>query len=174
MTLQPGEQVRVLKNDARVKPGSEGRFVGVSEASGNLLVDIDGRGRVSFTKDSVMSMQGAMDEHRRNGAAATVAQRAATPQPEKIKLSRPLYLDSVDTAAELGCTVPQMKVLADLVGVGTCKGKGRSCHYTAREIGLMLRFRAFMKRTQQKSPKLAYSILSEVREMTGRDPLAPE
>ena len=170
MVLQVGDQVKIGANDAKVQRGSIGRFVGVSAETGNLLVDVEGRGRVAFTRDSVMTI---------DGAAATVAQRTGTSTngqaaPEKVKLSRPLYLDAVDTAAELGMTVPQLKTLADLVDVGTCRGKGKSCHYTAREIGLMLRFRDFMKRTKTKSPTIAYSILSEVRELTGRDPLAPE
>lgn len=169
--MQPGDFVRIGANDARVKPGRTGRFLRVVEETGCLLIDVDGRGPVAFTEDSVMAM---------DGAAATVAQRtngiapAAQPEREKLRLSRPLYLDAIDTAAELGCTVPQLKTLAELVDVGTCRGKGRSCHYTAREIALMIRFRAFMKRTHTKSPVLAYSILAEVRELTGRDPLAPE
>ncbi|MGE0541242.1 MAG: hypothetical protein AB7R89_13795 [Dehalococcoidia bacterium] len=177
MTLQVGDPVRIGENDAKVRKGATGRFVGISKDSGNLLVDVDGRGRVAFTMDSVMSlnsMQGAMQEHRKHDAAATVAQRAASngQAVEKVKLTRQLYLDAADTAAELGYTVQQMKKLADLVDVGTCRGKGKSCRYTYREIVLMMRFREFMQRTKQKSPTIAYSVLSTVREMTGRDPLA--
>lgn len=164
--LQPGDPVRISHNDAKVRAGSTGRYLGIVPETGNLLVDVDGRGHVAFTKDSVMSM---------NGAAVTVAQRAATkPEPRRVTLSRELYLDARDTAAELGCTVPQLKVLADLADVGECRGTGHRCHYTYRDIVRMLRFREFMQTAKITSPTIAYSVLSTVREMTGRDPLAPE
>lgn len=166
--MQPGELVTIRANDAKVKPGSTGRFIGISEASGNLLVDVDGRGRVAFTKDSVVSM--GTNGH----AAATVAQRTTASNgqaAEKVKLARALYLDSADTAAELGCTIPQLKAMADLLGVGTCRGTGSTCHYTYREIVRLVRFREFMQSVHTRSPKMAYGILAKVREMTGRDPL---
>lgn len=168
MALRIGDRVRVSKNDAKVAPGSTGRYIGVSEDSGNLLVDIDGRGTVSFTKDSVMTMQ---------GAAVTVAQRTGDQanghaKPEKLKLSRPLYLDGPDTAAELGVARWVLKTMADTLSVGECNQL--RCHFTARDIAYLMRFQTWMKRMQIKQPKLALRVLTEIRELTGRDPLAPE
>lgn len=62
-------------------------------------------------------------------------------------ISRPLYLDSTDTAAELGVSVHRLKQLSKALDLTVCEGGGRGrgqgkCRY---ERGHILRLRALQK-----------------------------
>ena len=164
VNLEIGDTVTVLQNDARVAPGSVGRYIGIIEETGCLLVDVEGRGRVSFTPDSVRDGHGEAvvvqpkrvfsPETRERMSQGQRARHAAkreqtedvvseAPTPARAPaISRELYLDGPDTAAELGIKAEQLKRMAAAINVGTCRAGG--CKFTARDIGKLRQFQGVM------------------------------
>jgi hypothetical protein len=55
-----GTQVKIGRNDAKVAPGSVGVVIGLAKETGNVLVDVDGRGRVAFTCDALKAFGGGL------------------------------------------------------------------------------------------------------------------
>jgi hypothetical protein len=65
-----GARVTIGRNDAKVAPGSTGVVIGTVSETGNVLVDVDGRGRVAFTHDALTAVDGALTPVATNGAGA--------------------------------------------------------------------------------------------------------
>jgi len=53
VSYQPGDRVQIRRNDAHVKPGSVGIVHRLHEETGLPIVDVEGRGRVALTFDSL-------------------------------------------------------------------------------------------------------------------------
>ncbi|MGH2615670.1 MAG: hypothetical protein ACRDJC_10560 [Thermomicrobiales bacterium] len=62
--VRPGDWVRVGRNDAQVPPGVTGEVRAIHEESGNPVVEIPGRGRVSFTAASLTPLAISRDTKR--------------------------------------------------------------------------------------------------------------
>lgn len=172
MALAPGQRVKVRRNDAHVGAGAEGRFLRVVPETGNLLIDVDGRGRVALTPDSVTTLAGTPVRTFRLAPAGPDDAPAGRPGPRRtlVKLSRELYLDGPDTAAELGIKPSDLKVMAAAIAVGRCTG--RTCHYTARDIAALQEFQAFI-READVSPRMAaklWRILQRMQAKAGSGP----
>jgi len=110
-----GDTVIIGANDAKVRAGSMGTVVKIAPETGNPIVDVAGRGRVALTPDS-LSLDG---------------------------ISRELYLNSRDTAEELGVSAAQLKQLSRLANAGTCRAA--QCRYTARDIQRLRAFQSLLK-----------------------------
>lgn len=128
-TFKTGDTVTVGKNDAGVRVGSTGIVSRIAAETGNPIVDVAGRGRVALTPDSIALV------------TADTANAPTPPPPpptpghptaHRTTISRELYLDSSDTAAELGIPLADLRKLSKLIQAGTCRAT--VCRYTATDI----------------------------------------
>lgn len=89
MTIIVGDRVTIKANSAHVAPGSQGTVRGIIKETGNLLVDVDGRGRVSFLPTEVEELHGepvAM-EPVDNGTESPLETLLTDDEPKKRTLS---------------------------------------------------------------------------------------
>ena len=135
-TFKTGDTVRIGANDAMVMVGSTGLVWRISRETGHPIVDVAGRGRVSFTPDSLT----LVDQGDPAGAETTARENGRSRPPAAVTekrtpahgISRELYLNATDTADELGISIAQLRTLANLAKAGSCHG--RQCRYTANDI----------------------------------------
>jgi hypothetical protein len=195
VSLQAGDRVKVGANDAKVAAGSIGRFVRIVEESGCLLVDVDDRGRVAFTAESVTHLDGtpvkvmalapAEPVGRPAGNGGGDLERLLTPSKAKPRavgkvpgISRELYLTATDTAEELGLSQANLHLLADQLGMKRGKrGIGRTRTFTASEL---IRLRQVMDATRSMNmpatrlaklldPDVAAKMVALITALHGKD-----
>jgi hypothetical protein len=123
-----GDKVIIGTNDAKVHAGSRGTVVKIAPETGNPIVDVAGRGRVALTADRLS----LVDE--REGPVHGVVPHG---------IARELYLNSRDTAEELGISAAQLKQLSRLANAGTCRAA--QCRYTTRDIQRLRAFQSLLK-----------------------------
>jgi hypothetical protein len=139
-TIEPGTRVTILANDCKVAPGSHGRVAGRHPETGNLLVDVDGRGRVAFASDQVQPEASNGSEPARTSPMAgkqhseeTKDKMREAAQRRRAGVSRELYLNRYDTAEELGVSVAVLDQITKHAGIHPCGKQG--CRYTLALIG---------------------------------------
>jgi hypothetical protein len=123
-----GDEVIVGRNDAKVGAGSTGTVVKMTPEPGHPIIDVAGRGRVALTADRLS----LVDE--REGPVHGVVPHG---------IARELYLNSRDTAEELGISAAQLKQLSRLANAGTCRAA--QCRYTTRDIQRLRAFQSLLK-----------------------------
>lgn len=126
-----GDQVVVGRNDAHVAPGTTGTVIGVKRETGNVLVDVDGRGRVALLPSSLRRTGEESERKARDGEVeAQLAPGTVRVGPHVLVLS----MASAELASALGLTQHKLRAVAEAAGLHASLGVGHQRFYTVGEI----------------------------------------